>query len=139
MQCKFIKKDGKRCMARQMIFDDGCCIQHSKTEKGKEARKKSHMKEKFDREKSSIAKEFKFPSQKPLKQIRRNCLACCETRRDVLFCASVNCNLWYFRFGERPQAFVRNNGKEYARLFNPENFKKGRRYDPDTCIEDMRL
>ncbi|MBA7545080.1 hypothetical protein ES705_37443 [subsurface metagenome] len=137
MQCKFIKKDGTQCRGT-MLLEDGFCMHHSKSERAEGLRAKRGKK--IGKEQKSImAKKLKFPPQSPLKQIRKNCIECCENWREIMFCASVDCKLWYFRFGERPQSFVRNKGKEYARLFDRENFKKGGRYDPDTLIEEMQL
>lgn len=117
-----------------MVLEDGFCMVHSST-----AKEVKEIKEKARKEKSEIAREFKLPSQKPIKQIRNFCTECCETWRDVQFCTSVDCKLWFLRFGMLPKAFVRKKGKQYARLFNKENFGCGRRYDSDDEIESMEL
>jgi hypothetical protein len=138
MKCKFIKKDGTQCRGT-MLFEDGFCIHHSKSERADEARAKIEVK-KAEKEKSLIAKKFKFPLQSPLKQIRKNCVECCgNSSKTVMFCASVDCKLWFLRFGMLPKAFVRKNGKEHAQLFNKENFKTRGKYDPEILIEDMKL
>ena len=90
-RCKFIYKDGKKCYSTYVI-EDGFCFNHSpsKGEKLKAIKK----------EKQALAKEFKLPSPNPMKQIRLNCMDCCGDRvKAVKFCASVNCKLWYLRFG----------------------------------------
>lgn len=132
-QCKFLKKDETRCKG-VLVMEDGFCAVHSPTAKKVKVDAKL-----VNKEKREIAKEFKLPSQQSKKQIRKFCLECCETYRDIQFCASVDCALWFLRFGESPEAFVRNKGKNYARLFDKKNFGVGKRYDSDTEIEDMRL
>jgi len=129
-KCKFIKKDKTQCKGT-MLLEDGFCIVHSPlAEKAKSDIRK---------EKAEIAKKFKLPSQIPMKQIRKFCLDCCETRRDIQFCASVDCALWFLRFGKLPQAYIRSAGKNYARLFDKNNFGIGKRYDSDTEIELLKL
>jgi len=130
MKCKFIKENGTHCKGT-IILKDGFCMVHSPTTRESKAR--------ATKEKLEIARKFKLPSHNPLKQIRKFCVECCENWRTTMFCASVDCDLWYLRFGMLPKAFVRERGKKYARLFNRENFKKGARYDPDIEIEEMEL
>jgi len=97
-------------------------------------------KDKITKEKTAIAKKFKLPSQNPFKQIRKNCLECCgDSPKTVMFCASINCSLWYFRFGKRPKAVIRSSGEKYAGLFDKKNFQPDGRYDPNIRIEDMNL
>ncbi|MBA7647630.1 hypothetical protein ES703_55407 [subsurface metagenome] len=129
-QCKFINDDKTRCKG-VMVLEDGFCIIHSPTAKA--------VKEKATKEKAEIAKKFKFPSQNPHKQIRKFCLDCCESWRDIQFCASVDCALWFLRFGKLPQAHVRDKGVNHARLFDRKNFGAGKRYDSDTEIEDLSV
>lgn len=130
MQCKFSKKDGTQCRGI-ILLEDGFCMVHSPTAREAKGR--------VTKEKLEIARKFKLPSQKPFKQIRKFCVECCENWKTTMFCASVDCDLWYLRFGMLPKAFVRERGKKYAQLFDKKNFKHGRRYDPDIEIEEMEL
>ena len=137
MQCKFIKSNGKRCGNRIAIFDDGYCINHSQTEKAKEARSK---RQRSKVEKEVIGKRLKVPNQSPLVQIRKNCIECCgDNVKAVMFCSSVDCKLWFLRFGKLPKAVVREKGEDWIRIFDEENFKEGGKYDPDILIDDMEL
>jgi len=129
--CKFIKEDKTRCGTPAVLLKDGFCMRHSPTAK--------ETKEKFQKEKAEIAKKFKLPSLNPIQQIRRFCVECCENHAQIMFCASVDCSLWYLRFGMLPKAFAREKGEKYARLFDKENFNKGRRYNPDKLSEDMEV
>lgn len=130
-QCKHIKSDKTQCKGI-MLLKDGFCMIHSPTVKVD--------KKKVDKEKAEIVREFKLPTQSPLKQVRKFCLDCCgDSWRDTQFCASIDCALWFFRFGKAPQAFVRSKGKNYARLFNKKNFGEDKRYDSDTEVETLRV
>ena len=51
----------------------------------------------------------------PLKAIRRKCLDCCGTSREVELCRITDCSLHPYRLGRNP----RRRG-----LGNPANFKK---------------
>ncbi len=45
---------------------------------------------------------------RPLRAVRKHCLACAETRQDVRRCdAKETCPLWSFRFGVLPSTFRR--------------------------------
>jgi len=130
-RCKFIKKHGTRCK-RTILMKDGFCLNHSPNAK--------EEMEKMNKEKAEIAKQFNLPAHIPIKQVRKFCLACGgESWRDIQFCASVDCALWFLRFGKLPQAYIREKGKNYARLFDKKNLGVGKRYDSDTEIEDLRL
>lgn len=70
---------------------------------------------------------MKVPRLSPLKQIRKFCLECCGgSPKSVKLCSSVDCSLWYLRFGKFPKTVIRENGKKYERFFDKDRFKKGR-------------
>jgi len=129
-RCKFIKDDKTQCK-KTILLEDGFCTLHSPNAEA--------IKEKITKEKAEIVKTFKFPSQSPMKQIRKFCVDCTKTRRDIQFCFSVDCALWFLRFGKLPQAHVRSMGKNHARVFDRNNFGVGKRYDSDTEIELLKL
>ena len=83
---------------------------------------------------------MKSQTQRPLKQIRRQCLnCCCGSPKTVKLCADVDCPLWYFRFGVSPKAYVSRTGKESEQLFDKENFKNGGKYSPDQLVDEMEV
>ena len=83
---------------------------------------------------------MRLPRPSPLKQIRRFCLDCCGgSTKSIRFCHSVDCTLWYLRFGKYPRTFVREKGKKSEQLFDLNNFKKGAKFSPDLEIEDYEL
>jgi len=79
---------------------------------------------------------MKIPTQHPLKQIRRNCVECCGTSDSVRFCASIDCKLWYLRFGKMPKTLIRNN-KNFKLLFDKENFKSNQLFDPELELSSL--
>jgi len=82
----------------------------------------------------------RLPRPSAIKQIRKFCVDCCGGQfRTIQFCASLDCALWYLRFGTFPSTYVRKKGKGCAALFNKDNFKKGAKYDPEQCVEDIEL
>ena len=82
----------------------------------------------------------KLPRPSPLKQIRKFCVDCCGgSYKTVMCCGSLDCSLWYLRFGTFPETYVKRKGKEYAGLFDKENFKPGAKYDPAQYVEDIKL
>ena len=129
-RCKFIKEDKTRCRG-VMLLEDGMCLHHSPLAE--------EVKEKVGREKAEIAKKFKLPNQSPMKQIRKFCVECSETWKDAQYCFTVDCPLWFLRFGKLPKAFVREKGVKHARLFDRKNFGDGKRYDSDAEMEEMSL
>jgi hypothetical protein len=83
---------------------------------------------------------MRLPRPSPLKQIRKFCLDCCGgSTKSVRFCHSVDCSLWFLRFGRYPGTFVRENGKKSKQLFDKDNFKKGAKFSPDLEIEEYKL
>lgn len=87
-----------------------------------------------------LKKIKKLPQPSAIKQIRKFCLDCCsEEVKTIQFCCSVDCPLWYLRFGTFPSTYVRRRGKKVAGLFDKDNFKKGAKYDPEQCVEDIEL
>ncbi len=56
-----------------------------------------------------------------LHMIRRRCLDCATTSREVTFCTTWNCALHPFRFGVRPQTF----GNRFASEYSPNGKKAG--------------
>jgi len=76
----------------------------------------------------------------PLVAIRKQCLQCTQWHtKTITFCASVNCPLWPLRFGKQPKDYIAENGKEYEKLFDKEEFQEGGRYDPAIPVEDMKV
>jgi len=129
--CKFISKDGKKCNSA-IVSEGGFCFAHSPD-------KKTKLKT-VEKEKQILTEKFKLPKPYPMQQIRKNCLECCGGgSKTIKFCASVNCPLWYLRFGCFPKAHVRNNGEKYAQLFNKENFGRDKRYDPRMLVDEMKV
>ena len=47
-------------------------------------------------------KEGKTHLYTPLKSIRRKCLNCSGSPKEVELCPVVTCSLWPYRFGKRP-------------------------------------
>ncbi len=83
---------------------------------------------------------MKIPRQLPLKQIRKQCLACCGgSTKTTRFCASIECPLWYLRFGRFPKTVIKTKGKEWEQLFDKENFKIGAKFSPDIEVEEYKL
>jgi len=83
---------------------------------------------------------MRVPKQSPLKQIRKQCLECCGgSTKTVRFCHSVDCPLWYFRFGKFPKTFLRENGRKYAALFDSDNFKNGAEFSPEKEISEYKI
>lgn len=83
---------------------------------------------------------MKIPRQSPLKQIRKQCIDCCYgSTKTIRFCASLDCPLWYLRFGKFPKTVIRENGKKFEQLFDKENFKKGAKFSPEKEISSYRV
>lgn len=75
---------------------------------------------------------MKIPKQSPLKQIRKQCLdCCCGSVKTIRFCHSIDCPLWYLRFGKFPKTVLREQGRKSEQLFNKDNFKNGAKFHPD--------
>ena len=84
------------------------------------------------KDKLNKGKTMKNPKQSPLKQIRKQCRECCgDSTKSIRFCHTVDCPLWYLRFGMRPKSVIRLNGKKAEWLFDKDNFKKGAIFCPD--------
>ncbi len=83
---------------------------------------------------------MKIPKQSPLRQIRKFCVTCCGGHvKSVRFCHSVNCELWFFRFGRFPRTVVREFGKSAEQLFEPKYFEIGCKFSPDKSESDYIL
>jgi len=81
-----------------------------------------------------------IPKPSPLKQIRKQCLeCCCGAVKRIRFCASIDCPLWYLRFGKYPKTVIREQGKKFEQLFYKENFKKGAIFSPNKEISSYGL
>jgi len=75
---------------------------------------------------------MKIPRLSPLKQIRKQCLdCCCGSVKTIRFCHSIDCPLWYLRFGKFPKTVLREQGRKYEQLFDKDNFKNGAKFLPD--------
>ncbi len=67
---------------------------------------------------------------RPLKAMREHCLECsCGSSKAVLWCPIVDCTLWPYRFGARPQSVRQKHGGE---LLSPERFRAVERVDLDS-------
>ena len=76
----------------------------------------------------------------PLKQIRKQCRECHSgSTKSVRFCHSVDCPLWFLRFGKFPNTLIRHFEEEFIQLFNRENFLKKGKFSPDLDISQYRL
>ena len=83
---------------------------------------------------------MKIPRQSPLKQIRKFCRECTVgSTKSVRFCHSINCSLWYLRFGRYPKTVIREIGKKAEQLFDRDNFKKGAKFCPDKEESSYKL
>ena len=83
---------------------------------------------------------MKIPRLSPLRLIRKFCLECLgRSTKSVRFCQSIDCPVWYLRFGRFPKTVVRTNGKEWEQLFDKENFKIGAKFSPDIDVEEYKL
>lgn len=83
---------------------------------------------------------MKIPKQSPLKQIRKQCRECSGgSTKSIRFCHSLDCPLWFFRFGMGPKSVVRLNGKKSELLFDKDNFKKGGKFCPDNDESSYKL
>jgi len=81
-----------------------------------------------------------IPKQSPLKQIRKQCVECCgNSVKTVRFCHSIDCPLWFLRFGKFPKTILRENGDKSGSLFERENFKKGGKFCPDRELNLYKL
>ena len=79
-----------------------------------------------------------IPRQRPLKQIRENCLDCCGNQySQVRLCPLTDCPLWNLRFGRMPKTVVKAGGRDEEGLFNPENFEEGAKYGPDKELTSL--
>jgi len=73
--------------------------------------------------------------QRPLKQIRENCLECCGNQYSMVrYCQLTDCPLWYLRFGRMPQTIIKKGGPGEKQLFIPDNFQEGAKFGPDKDI-----
>lgn len=51
----------------------------------------------------------------PLKAIRKNCIACASgSLKEVRFCSVVECPLWSFRLGKRPETVGSQEGGNWV-------------------------
>ena len=83
---------------------------------------------------------MKLPRLSPLKQIRKQCLdCCCGSVKTIRFCASIECPLWYLRFGRFPGTVIRTMGKEWEQLFDKEKFEIGAKFSPDKELSEYKL
>jgi hypothetical protein len=83
---------------------------------------------------------MKISKQSPLKKIRKQCLECCgNSFKSVRFCHSIDCFLWYLRFGKFPKTIIKAKGKEWEKLFDKEHFKIGAKFCPDIEVEEYEL
>ena len=83
---------------------------------------------------------MRLPRPSPLKQIRKFCVDCTGGQiKTIQFCCSLDCPLWYLRFGTFPSTYIKRRGKKVTHLFNKEYFKPGAKYDPAQCVEDIEL
>lgn len=83
---------------------------------------------------------MKIPKQSPLKQIRKQCLeCCCGSVKTIRFCHSIDCPLWYLRFGKFPKTVLREHGRKSEQLFDKDNFKNGAKFLPDKEISSYEL
>ncbi len=68
---------------------------------------------------------IKIPTLSPLEQIREHCrLHCGGSAFYVFLCDSIECPLWYFRFGVKPKTLIETKGESFAALVNKNNFKE---------------
>ena len=81
----------------------------------------------------------KIPHQSPLRQIRHFCLACHYNQpSEVRFCSDPGCALWFLRFGRSPKRVIKEQGSQAEKLFEPENFRKGSKFDPDKEVRSLK-
>jgi len=67
----------------------------------------------------------------PRKAIRKKCLDCCAgNTNQILFCPVVDCPLWEWRLGTRPEVLIRRDSR-YKAVFEKENFKDGGPFSPE--------
>jgi len=85
--------------------------------------------------------KLKIPKQSPLKQIRKLCVDFCMNghKKSVLFCSDTECPLWYLRLGMQPNRAINQNGRRYKEVFEPENFKKEAKFDPDEGVSTFKI
>ena len=82
----------------------------------------------------------KLPRPSPLRQIRKFCIDCCgKSTKTLQFCCSLDCPLWHLRFGKFPATYINQRSNKHAGLFNRNNFKSGKKYDPEQEVGDIRL
>ena len=83
---------------------------------------------------------MKIPRQLPLKQIRKQCQDCCfGSVKIIRFCHSIDCPLWYLRFGKYPRTIIKTNREEWEQLFNKDNFKKDGKFSSDKELNAFKL
>lgn len=81
-----------------------------------------------------------IPKQSLMKQVRKSCIECCGGyKKEVLYCSSLSCHLWYFRLGKSAQSAVNEYGPKYEEIFKPDNFMEGRKFCPDKNVSELKL
>ena len=92
------------------------------------------------REKGKWKGLMKIPRQSPMRQIRKRCIECCNrSTKFVRFCASIDCPLWFFRFGKFPKSYVRINDERSWQLFDKRNFEEGGKFCPSEITSSYKL
>jgi hypothetical protein len=137
-RCAFIKENSEQCKSI-VLMEDGYCLMHSQTEKGKEFRQK-RKDGVFTKAREQVAKKFRLPSPSFPKQVKLKCLDCCCGNRDeVKFCSIPDCPLWMLRFGTVPKTYVSSNGEGHEVLFDKKQFDEGGIfYGADQSVEEAR-
>lgn len=83
---------------------------------------------------------MKIPRLSPLKLDRKFCLDCCGgSVKTIRFCHSINCPIWYLRFGKFPRTVIKMMGKKWEQLFNKDNFKKDGKFSSDKELNEFNL
>ena len=74
----------------------------------------------------------------PARRIREHCMDCCGgSRMEVRYCPLTDCPLWPFRFGRKPEAVIRSEGKAGGELFDESCFAVGGKFDFGKSVSEI--
>ncbi len=80
-----------------------------------------------------IQRNGRTPRRAVLAAIRKRCLACVESWKQVQRCDKTDCRLWPFRFGLMPET-----ASEQGKLVDPKKFKYWEDMTPDERQQTYR-
>ena len=85
-----------------------------------------------------MMKKTNLNYRSPMKSMRRFCLdCCCDSLSTIRFCCNNKCDLWFYRFGMRPETFIKRHGLKYSALYLKENFEEGMIFDRSVVVSEL--